>query len=118
MKQRLKMKEILPLLRQKPVLIDTEIHHIENSQPTEQAILLVEYLMNKGIIGIEMLYLCLLESSEQANGVPGHYQLAGELKEIGERLDMHDTEKKTRLYGYFNLSLVMYLNYELAGEKI
>ena len=117
MRQRLKIKEILPFLRQKPVLFDTEMDHIEESQPTEQGNVLVECLMNKGISGIEMLYLCLLESSEKADGVPSHYQLAVELKEIGEHLHMYNTEKKqNKLYGYF--SLVMYLNYELAGEDI
>ena len=84
MRQQLKTKVILPLLSQKAVLIDTEIDQLEKTQPTEQVIRLVEFLMNKGTSGIEMLYLCLLESSEQARGVPCHYQLARELKEIGE----------------------------------
>ena len=81
MRQRLKTEVILPLLSQRAVLIDTEMDQLEKTQSPER---LVEFLMNKGTSGIEMLYLCLLESSEQARGVPCHYQLARELKEIGE----------------------------------
>ena len=40
--------------------------------------------MNKGSYGIACLYLCLIDSSEQLTGLPAHYQLAGELKEIGK----------------------------------
>ena len=86
MRRWLKTKDILPFLSQKSVLTDTEIHHLKSGdvQQQEQAIRLVEFLMNKGTYGIATLYLCLLESSEQVHGIPGHYQLAGELKEIGE----------------------------------
>ena len=84
-RQRLKTKEILPYLSKKSVLTDTEIHHLNSSdaQPQEQAIRLVEFFMNKGTYGVATLYLCLMESSEQSGGVPSHYQLAGELKELG-----------------------------------
>ena len=40
--------------------------------------------MNKGSYGIAALYLSLIDSSEQANGLPAHYQLAGELRQTGE----------------------------------
>ena len=39
--------------------------------------------MNKGSYGIATFYLSLIESSEQ---LPAHYQLAGELKKIGNNL--------------------------------
>ena len=39
--------------------------------------------MNKGSYGIATFYLSLIESSEQ---LPAHYQLAGELKQIGTNL--------------------------------
>ena len=45
-----------------------------------QAIRLAESLMNKGSYGIATFYLSLVESSEC---LPAHYQLAGELKQIG-----------------------------------
>ena len=45
-----------------------------------QAIRLAEFLMNKGSYGIATFYLSLIDSSEC---LPAHYQLAGELKQIG-----------------------------------
>jgi hypothetical protein len=48
-----------------------------------QAIRLAEFLMNKGSYGIATFYISLIESSEQLHGLPAHYQLAGELKQIG-----------------------------------
>ena len=51
-----------------------------------QAIRLAEFLMNKGSYGIATFYLSLIESSEQLHGIPAHYQLAGELKQIGTGL--------------------------------
>ena len=42
--------------------------------------------MNKGSYGIATFYLSLIESSEQLHGLPAHYQLAGELKQIGTNL--------------------------------
>ena len=42
--------------------------------------------MNKGSYGIATFYLSLIESSEQLHGLPAHYQLAGELKQIGTGL--------------------------------
>ncbi len=52
-------------------------------QPQEQAMRLLEYLMYKGSYGIGCLYLSLVDSSEQQGGLPTHYQLAGELQQIG-----------------------------------
>ena len=45
--------------------------------------------MNKGSYGIATLYLSLIESSEQLRGLPAHYQLAGELKQIGKYTCTH-----------------------------
>ena len=62
--KRLMMKEILPFLSKWSVLIDTEMQHLETARPSsEQASVLVGYLMNKGMAGIERLYVCLMESS-------------------------------------------------------
>ena len=47
--------------------------------------------MNKGSYGVAMLYVSLIESSEQLHGLPAHYQLAGELKQIGTYLHVHCT---------------------------
>lgn len=44
---------------------------------------LLEYLMYKGSYGLGCLYLSLIDSSEQDFGLPTHYQLAGELQQIG-----------------------------------
>ena len=54
-----------------------------------QAIKLAEFLMNKGSYGIATFYLSLIESSEQLHGLPAHYQLAGELKQIGIHNNMN-----------------------------
>ena len=85
LRQWLKTKDILPFLRQRYLLTETETLHLKsgNLQAQEQAVRLVELLMNKGSYGIGALYLCLIESSEQLSGLPAHYQLAGELKQIG-----------------------------------
>ena len=86
LKQWLKTRDILPFLKQRYVLTDTETLHLKSGslRSQEQAVRLVEFLMNKGSYGIAALYLCLIESSEQLSGLPAHYQLAGQLKQIGE----------------------------------
>ena len=85
LRQWLKTKDILPFLKQRYLLTETEILHLKSGslRPQEQAVRLVEFLMNKGSYGIGALYLCLIESSEQLSGLPAHYQLAGDLKQIG-----------------------------------
>ena len=85
LKQWLKTRDILPFLKQRYVLTETERLHLRSGslRSQEQAVRLVEFLMSKGSYGIAALYLCLIESSEQLSGLPAHYQLAGELKQIG-----------------------------------
>ena len=58
-----------------------------------KAIRLTEFMMNKGSYGIASLYLSLIDSSEQVDGLPAHYQLAGELKQTGEPCWMSDVQQ-------------------------
>ena len=78
--------DLLPTLRKYKVLTDTEYLHLKSGtlEQQEQAIRLMEYLMYKGSYGLAALYLSLLTSSECKGGLPAHYQLARELKELGE----------------------------------
>ena len=84
----LKMNEILPFLSKWHVLIATEMYRVETTRPTRQASVLINFLMNKGTAGIELLYVSLMESTKQSGGVPSHYQLAEELKKLGEHLKL------------------------------
>lgn len=54
-----------------------------HTQTHIQAIRLVEFLIYKGPIGIASLYLSLLESAEEPNSPPSHYQLLSKVKEAG-----------------------------------
>ena len=80
--KRLEMKDILPVLSKWQVLFETDMR-CEATQQTDQAFMLVNSLMKKGTVGIQNLYVCLMESSEQPGDV--HYQLAVELKQLGEQ---------------------------------
>lgn len=77
--------ELLPSLRKLKALTDTEYSHLRSGslEREEMAIRLIDYLMYKGMYGLSSLYLSLLTSSESRGGVPAHYQLARELREIG-----------------------------------
>ena len=48
---------------------------------------MTDYLMYKGSYGLAALYLSLLTSSEHKGGIPAHYKLARELKDIDEFSD-------------------------------
>ena len=82
----LRAMDLLPSLKKYKALTDTEYSHLRSGslEQQEQAIRLMEYLMYKGSYGLASLYLSLLSSSETQRGLPAHYQLARELREIGE----------------------------------
>lgn len=82
----LRAMDLLPSLRKYKALTDTEYSHLRSGslEQQEQALRLMEYLMYKGSYGLATLYLSLLCSSESQRGLPAHYQLARELREIGQ----------------------------------
>lgn len=82
----LRAVDLLPTLRKFKALTETEYMHLKSGslEPQEQAGRLLEYLMYKGSYGLAALYLSLLSSSGRKGGLPAHYQLAVELKDIGE----------------------------------
>lgn len=86
----LKAIELLPSLRNFKALTDTEYVHLKSGslEPQEQTTRLLDYLSYKGSYGLAALYLSLLTSSEHKEGIPAHYQLARELKDIGEFSDV------------------------------
>ena len=57
----------------------------------------MEYLAYKGSYGIAALYLGLLESSSEQSGLPAHYQLAGELKKMGEEGESDECGGRVRV---------------------
>ena len=82
----IRVADLLSPLRRFKILTDTEYSHLRSGclEREEQAVRLMEYLMNKGMYGLAVLYLSLLTSSESKGGLPAHYKLARELREIGE----------------------------------
>ena len=81
----LRTSDLLPGLRKLKALTDTEFSHLRSGslEPQEQTVRLMEYLSYKGSYGIAALYLSLLSSSDMKGGLPAHYQLAGELRNMG-----------------------------------
>ena len=51
-----------------------------------QAVRLVEFLIHKGSFGIGSFYLSLMDSSEEPDSPPSHYQLLSEVKAAGRIL--------------------------------
>ena len=84
----LRVLDLLPSLRKLKALTDTEYSHLRSGSLEQQelAVRLMEYLMYKGSYGLACLYLSLLTSSASSRGLPAHYQLARELKDIGENM--------------------------------
>ena len=82
----IRVSDLLAPLRKLKALSDTEYSHLRSGslEAEEQAVRMMEYLMYKGSYGLASLYLSLLTSSESKRGLPAHYQLARELREIGE----------------------------------
>lgn len=82
----LRTLDLLTPLNKYKALTDTEYSHLMSGslEQQEQAIRLMEYLRYKGSYGLAALYLSLLSSSETKQGLPAHYQLARELREIGK----------------------------------
>ena len=88
----IRVSDLLVPLRKFKALTDTEYSHLRSGslEAEEQAVRLMEYLTYKGSYGLAALYLSLLTSSESKGGLPAHYQLAGELRDIGKTIaDVH-----------------------------
>ena len=84
----LRTVDLLTPLKKYKAVTDTEYSHLMSGslEQQEQATRLIEYLMYKGSYGLAALYLSLLSSSETKQGLPAHYQLARELREIGKKV--------------------------------
>lgn len=84
----IRVSDLLVPLRKFKALTDTEYGHLRSGslEAEEQAVRLMEYLTYKGSYGLAALYLSLLTSSESKRGLPAHYQLAGELRDIGKTI--------------------------------
>jgi hypothetical protein len=116
----IRVSDLLAPLRKLKALTDTEYSHLRSGslEAEEQAVRLMEYLMYKGSYGLASLYLSLLTSSERKKGLPAHYQLARELREIVQEYGVTEDSSGGRLEGLTNGTEAQAIPLRAAVKKL